>query len=92
MPTKKLQKYKVTFSIQAPEARNVRLVGEFSDWEHHPIDLKKLKSGEWKATLSLGEGKYEYRYLVDGQWRDDPHCTARVPNAFGGQNCVCVVA
>jgi hypothetical protein len=23
---------------------------------------------------------------VDGQWRDDPDCKTRVPNAFGGQD------
>ncbi len=91
MPTMKLPKQKVTFSIVAPEARSVKLVGDFSGWESRPVDLKKLKSGQWKATLSLEGGKYEYRYLVDGQWRDDPNCPTRVPNSFGGQNCLCVV-
>ena len=92
MSTKKLPMQKVTFSILAPQAQSVKVLGDFSNWEQHPVELRKLKNGEWKATLPLAEGKHEYRYLVDGQWRDDPHCTARVPNAFGGQNCVCVVA
>ena len=91
MPTKKLPKQKVTFSILAPEAQSVKLLGDFSDWEQRPVDLRKLRSGQWKATLSLTEGRHEYRYLVDGQWRDDPNCSTRVPNAFGGENCVCVV-
>lgn len=91
MSTTKLPKQKVTFSILAPEARSVKLVGDFSGWEENPVDLKKLKSGQWKATLPLAEGRYEYRYLVDGRWHDDPNCPTRVPNAFGGQNCVCVV-
>ena len=91
MPTKKLPKQKVTFSILAPEARRVMVVGDFSDWENRPVELKKLKNGQWKAILSLEEGKYQYRYLVDGQWRDDPNCPMRVPNGFGGENCVCVV-
>jgi hypothetical protein len=25
---------------------------------------------------------------VDGEWRDDPNCTERVPNPFGSENCV----
>jgi len=33
-------------------------------------------------------GRYEYRFVVDGQWRDDPACTERVPNGFGSENCV----
>ncbi len=90
MSTKKLPQ-KVTFSIMAPEARTVKLVGDFSGWKENPVDLKKLKNGQWTATLSLEEGKHEYLYLVDGEWKDDPNCPTRVPNAFGGVNCVCVV-
>jgi 1,4-alpha-glucan branching enzyme len=92
MSTKTLPKQKVTFSVLAPEAQSVKLVGDFSDWELNPVELRRLKDGEWKTTLSLVEGTHEYRYLVDGQWRDDPNCQTRVPNTFGGENCVRVVA
>ena len=92
MAKKKSAKQKVTFSILAPAARNVQLVGDFSGWQQHPVDLKQLKNGEWKATLPLSEGKYEYRYIVDGQWSDDPNCSMHVPNSFGSQNCVIIVA
>ena len=92
MATKKTAKQKVTFSIRAPEARNVQLVGDFSDWEQHPVDLKKLKNGDWKTTLSLTQGKYQYRYIVDGRWSDDPNCPVRVPNSFGSHTCVLFVA
>ena len=88
MSTKQLPKQKVTFSIEAPEAHTVKLVGDFSGWGEHPVDLKRIKTGQWKATVSLSEGRHEYRYLVDGQWRDDPNCPTRVPNAYGGENCV----
>ena len=91
MSMKKLPKQKVTFSLVAPDARSVKVVGDFSGWEQKPVELKKLKNGQWRATLSLTEGKHEYRYLVDGQWRNDPNCPTRVPNSFGGENCVCVV-
>jgi len=91
MSTKALPKLRVTFSVLAPEARSVKLVGDFSDWELHPVELRRLKDGQWKTTLALTEGTHEYRYLVDGQWRDDPNCATRVPNTFGGENCVRVV-
>jgi hypothetical protein len=29
---------------------------------------------------------------VDGEWRDDPDCTLRVPNPFGGHNMARKVA
>ena len=46
MPMKRLPTQKVTFTILAPEARSVKVVGEFSDWQHRPVELKKLKSGQ----------------------------------------------
>lgn len=92
MSMKKISKQKITFSLNAPEAREVQLLGDFSGWEQNPIDLKKLRDGRWKATLSLAEGKYEYRYRVDGQWHDDPDCPMRTANSFGSENCVRVVS
>jgi hypothetical protein len=46
----------------------------------------------WSKTLSLDPGSYQYRLLVDGQWQDDPQCLQRVPNTYGTENCVRVVA
>ena len=87
----KPKKQKVTFSYNAPEAQTVQVAGDFTGWQQAPLDLKKDKKGLWKKSVSLEPGKYEYRLLVDGQWRDDPQCTNRQPNQFGGQNCVCLV-
>jgi len=84
-------KQKVTFSCAAPEAKSVQLASEFTDWEKSPVNLKKDKGGLWKTTVSLPPGRYEYRFLVDGQWRDDPQCPNRHPNRFGSANCVCFV-
>lgn len=91
MPLPRSAKRKVTFSFTAPEAQSVTLVADFSEWEQEPILLKKQKTGAWKATVSLAPGTYEYRFLVDGRWCDDPQCVARTPNPFGAENCVRVV-
>lgn len=85
------EKTKVTFALQAPDAREVRLAGSFTEWESSPMVLRKQKDGTWKKTVPLKPGTYEYRFMVDGQWMDDPNCSARRPNAFGTQNCVRVV-
>jgi 1,4-alpha-glucan branching enzyme len=85
-------KKKITFSLHAPNARSVALAGSFDGWEQNPVPLKRQKNGLWKTTLALGPGTYEYRFLVDGQWCDDPECSSRVPNPFGAENCVRVVA
>jgi len=50
--------------------------------------MQKGKDGIWTATVSLSPGKHSYRFIVDGDWRDDPECTLRVPNPYGSQDMV----
>lgn len=77
-----------TFSITAPSAVSVQLVGDFTHWQQKPIPMKKSTDGVWQTTVRLAPGIHHYRFLVDGQWRDDPECTVRVPNPFGSQDSV----
>ena len=74
------------FTFRAPEAISVQLVGDFTHWQEKPISLKKDTTGVWYANVQLPPGVHHYRFLVDGEWRDDPECSLRVPNPFGGQN------
>lgn len=77
-----------TFSITAPGALNVMLVGDFTGWQDKPISMIKRDGGLWTASVNLQPGTYHYRFLVDGQWRDDPENALRVPNPYGGENSV----
>lgn len=77
-----------TFSLTVPDAASVMLVGDFTDCQEKPIHMTKQSSGVWTATVNLPPGTHHYRFLVDGQWRDDPESTLRVPNPYGGDNCV----
>jgi 1,4-alpha-glucan branching enzyme len=80
-----------TFYFRAPGALRVQLVGDFTHWQKSPVNMKKDAQGVWKATVPLDPGTYHYRILVDGEWRDDPESTVRVPNPFGSENNVRVV-
>jgi 1,4-alpha-glucan branching enzyme len=77
-----------TVSLAAPEARSVVVTGSFCDWSSTGHPLKHAGNGVWTANLGLPPGRYEYRFVVDGEWRDDPGCTERVPNPFGSTNGV----
>jgi 1,4-alpha-glucan branching enzyme len=79
------------FTITAPGASSVALVGDFTHWQEKPVAMKPVGGGQWKATVPLSPGTYHYRFLVDGEWRDDPENTVRVANPFGTQNAVCQV-
>jgi len=79
---------RATFTFLAPEAQSVQLAGDFNSWDTNTHPLKKASNGLWKRTLNLSPGRYEYRFLVDGQWHNDPQCESYNPNPFGEENCV----
>jgi 1,4-alpha-glucan branching enzyme len=82
---------KAIFELLAPEAQEVYLAGEFNNWDTRAHPMKKDKNGIWKITLSLNPGRYEYRFLADGNWKNDPACSCCVPNESGSQNCIRIV-
>jgi len=49
------------------------------------------RQSRWKTILPLKPGRYEYRFLKDGDWENDPSCAGCVPNEFESQNCVRIV-
>jgi 1,4-alpha-glucan branching enzyme len=87
----KAAKRRVSFKLSAPDARQVMLSGSFNEWSYEATPLKKDVTGAWRTQVSLSPGTYEYRFVVDGEWRDDPECPLRVENPFGSQNCVRIV-
>ncbi|MGB7747314.1 MAG: glycogen-binding domain-containing protein [Verrucomicrobiia bacterium] len=82
---------KQTFTLNAPGAASVQLMGDFTQWQNRPIGMKKGAKGVWRATVKLAPGTHHYRFFVDGEWHDDPECTLRVPNPYGGENMICQV-
>lgn len=83
-------KKKVAFALTAPEASDVRLVGDFNNWDQSADPLTKEKKGLWRTTLNLSPGTYEYKFLVDGNWWTDPE-QDKVWNPFGSENSVITV-
>ena len=80
------------FRLQRPAAQTVKLVADFTGWDKNPIDLRPRENGVWQVTVVLPPGRYAYRFLVDGEWHDDPGCSQCEPNSFGTTNAVVEVA
>ena len=78
----------VTFEFETNAAQEVVLVGEFNGWE--PVAMKQAKKGPFQAKVRLPkDGRYQFRYLVDGQnWNNDEAADAYWPNEHGGENSV----
>ena len=81
----------VCLELIRPEAQEVCVAGSFNDWHPSATPMVRLKDGKWAKELSLSPGRYEYRFVVDGQWVDDPAAKEFIPNPFGGANAVLVV-
>lgn len=76
------------FHLEAPAAKSVKLAADFTDWEKSPLDLIRSEAGLWFAIVPLLPGSYTYRFIVDGQWYDDPQPARRKVNPFGTTNAV----
>lgn len=84
----KIKRRSWTFSLEAAEAKEVFLVGDFNDWSPEKHPMRKDDSGMWNKRVLLSSGRHEYKFLVDGQWKEDPRNNRRCPNCFGSYNSV----
>jgi 1,4-alpha-glucan branching enzyme len=88
---------KVTFCLPkdaAKDAKVVTIAGDFNDWSHDATRLKRDRSGNFKVTLELENGReYQFRYLLDGTtWENDWQADKYVMAGVGStENSVVVV-
>jgi len=77
----------VLFSYYDPSARDVRLVGDFTDWE--PLENSMVQEDGkhiWTVKVPLGAGTYQYKFIVDGEWKVDPGNPEVVTTSTGARN------
>ena len=78
----------VEFTVMAPEAKEVFLVGDFNGWQAEGFQMRKFKDGVCRKKVQLKPGRYEYLFIVDGDWWTDPRNGARCTNPFGMENSI----
>lgn len=77
------------FVINAKEAREVHLVGDFNNWSVSNNSLLWQKDeGVWQKRIFLGPGHYRYKFVIDGEWMTDPLNDHLEPNPYGGLDSV----
>lgn len=81
-------KIMVTFILPASEAKRVTLTGDFNGWSSDASPMKRGEDGRWETTVELAPGRYQYKFVVDGQWIPDPHAPENVWNQHGTLNSV----
>lgn len=90
MDTKKpkASSLKVSFTFNAPDAKEVMVAGDFNNWNYSRTPLRRVDSNLWRRDLNLKPGRYEYKFVVDGNWISDPQNSNRVANSFGTENSI----
>ncbi len=83
----------VRFVIKAPKASDVHLVGDFNDWSVQATPLSDPdENGNWTVTVPLKSGRYQYKYLLNGEeWVEEPDAPAYQADGFGGKNSLLVI-
>lgn len=76
----------VRFVVDWPAASDVRLTGSFNGWSAEGLRLAKRDDGLWECLVQLPAGRHEYRYIVDGEWMEDPFNDEGATNEFGSVN------
>ena len=77
-----------TFKLKGfPNAKEVVLTGSFNRWDEHLFKMHQTDDG-WIITLQINPGEYEYKFIVDGNWMEDPNNPAKRINEYGGYNSI----
>ena len=88
---------KVTFLVPKAAtmgAKSMAIVGDFNNWSAMDNPMKKLKNGDFTATIILqSKQEYQFRYLRDETiWENDLEADKYVRSEYGNcENSVVVV-
>lgn len=69
------------------QANEVILAGSFNGWNEHELKMNRVPEG-WELRAELPPGRYEYKFIVDGEWMHDPASKENVKNEHKTLNSV----
>ena len=62
--------------------------GEISGRTRGSLIASEGQTRVWTKVLTLEPGTYQYRYVVDGEWREDPTNPQSAPGPTGQPNSI----
>lgn len=73
----------VVFSFTSTGAKEIFIVGDFNNWKINEACRMQHVNGKWEKKLKLLGGRYHYRFVVDGNWTEDPLNPDKEVNPYG---------
>ena len=83
----------VQFVLVADSASDVRIVGDFNDWDTTATPMRRSgAAGVWSVVVPLEPGRHVYAFVIDGkQWIADAAAPRAPENEFGTPNSIIMV-
>jgi Carbohydrate-binding module 48 (Isoamylase N-terminal domain) len=82
----------VRFTLDAPGATSVALVGDFNGWNPQALPMRRSRDGQtWEVEVPLAPGRYTYSFIVDGVLARDPRAPRALDDDFGAPSSVVLV-
>jgi hypothetical protein len=82
----------VRFSVVAPGAVSVQLVGDFNKWDPAALPMRRIRNGvAWEIEVPLSPGRYSYAFVIDGKLARDPSAAQAPDDDFGAPSSVLLV-
>jgi 1,4-alpha-glucan branching enzyme len=82
----------VRFTVSAPTAVSVSIIGSFNRWDPRRNMLSGPdEGGIWSIVLCLLPGRYEYLFVINGNERRLDPFAVEVDDGMGGKNSVVFV-
>jgi hypothetical protein len=82
----------VRFSVVAPNAASVSIVGDFNRWDPAALPMRRSADGRtWQVEVRLPLGLYAYAFMIDGRLASDPSAPHAAADDFGTPNSMLMV-
>jgi predicted carbohydrate-binding protein with CBM48 len=83
---------RVRFSVSAPSAKQVSLVGDFDRWNPSAVPMRRGSNDVWIVDVRLRPGRHVFAFAIDGALRADATAPRAVEDDFGVPGSVIVVS
>ncbi|KAL3723131.1 hypothetical protein ACJRO7_035328 [Eucalyptus globulus] len=80
----------VTFVWNGHEGEDVNLVGDFTGNWKEPVKATHKGGSRYEAEMRLPQGKYYYKYIINGQWRHSTNSPAERDDSGNVNNVIMI--
>lgn len=77
-----------TFTYRSTDAQTVAVAGNFNNWSPDDAPMVNDGTGEWKVSIELQPGYYQYKLVVDGKWIPDPENSWKINDGGDSFNSI----